>query len=105
MSTITSEHWIAVRRFVEQVRLQAHETVVDKSIIQDIFDVVDAHGIEMVQSMIQHEKRLIGANNIQKFYMQKDWQDEEDFQRAEAKETNRPSGDDQPSEASHGISK
>jgi hypothetical protein len=63
-STITSDQWKAVRRFVEQVRLHAHETVVDKSIIQDIFDVVDAHGMEIVESMIQHEQRLFSAFSI-----------------------------------------
>ena len=89
----TSEEWRTVREFVYQVRSKAHETVVDKSVIQDILSVVDRLSMETVQNMIQHEKRLIGANNIQKFYMQKDWQDEEDFQRAEHKE------------ASHGLSK
>jgi hypothetical protein len=92
-STITSGQWIAVRRFVEQVRLHAHETVVDKSVIQDILDVVDAHGIEIVQNMIQHEKRLIGTNDTQKFNIQQDWYGEEEYQRAEH------------SEGSHGLSK
>jgi hypothetical protein len=49
---------------VEQVRLHAHETVVDKSIIQDIFDVVDAHGMDIVENMIQHEQRLFSAFSI-----------------------------------------
>jgi cysteine synthase len=104
-STITSGQWIAVRRFVEQVRLHAHETVVDKSVIQDILDVVDAHGIEMVQNMIQHEKRLIGANNAQKFNIQQDWHDEEDFNRADSHGQRQavPTTDKQGSD--HGLSK
>jgi hypothetical protein len=88
--TTTSEDWRIVRDFVTQVRSKAHETVVDKSTIQDILTVVDKLGMETVQDMIQHEKRM---HNTQMFYMQKDRHDEEDFQRAEHKE------------ASHGLSK
>jgi hypothetical protein len=105
MSAITSKQWIAVRRFVEQVRLHAHDTVVDKSIVQDILDAVDALGMDTVQSMIQHEKRLIGMNDIQKFNIQQDWYDEEEFNRADsrgqtqtASTTDRQGGD-------HGIQK
>ena len=87
--TVTSEHWIVVRRFVEQVRLHAHETVVDKSVIQEILDVVDALGMDIVQNMIQHEKRLIGANNAQKFNIQQDWHDEEEFNRGDRGELHK----------------
>lgn len=81
----TSEEWRTVREFVTQVRLQAHETVVDKSVIQEILGVVDRLGMETVQNMIQHEKRLIGANLTQRFWAEKDWLDEEDFNRADSR--------------------
>jgi hypothetical protein len=78
-----------VRRFVEQVRLQAHDTVVDNSVIQDILGVVDVHGMEKVGDMINHEKRLIGTNDIQKFNIQQDWHDEEEFNRGDRGELHK----------------
>jgi len=58
ITAITSEDWRIVREFVRHVRLHAHETVVDKSVIQDILDVVDRHNMATVQHMIKHEKRI-----------------------------------------------
>jgi len=79
----TSHDWRTVREFVAQVRLQAHEPVgnnLDHQVFQDILTVVDSLGMELVENMINHEKRLIGSNDIQRFWATKEWEDEAKFE-------------------------
>lgn len=81
---ITSDDWRIVREFVQQMRLKAHETVVDKSVIQNILNVVEKHNMATVQNMIKHEKRLVNANDIQKFNIQQDWYEEQEYNQGDS---------------------
>ena len=96
----TSEEWRTVREFVNKMRVEAHELVVDKSIIEDTFKVHDRLGHEMVSEMIWHERRMMNMNVTQRFWMEKDAQDEADY---EAQTTNRSIGDAEQREANHGV--
>ena len=96
----TSEEWRAVRQFVQEFRTKAHELVVDKTVVQEILGLQDALGMELLEEMITHEKRLIGMNVTQRFWMEKDARDEADY---EAQTTNRPIRDAEQSEADHGV--
>ena len=96
----TSEEWRAVRQFVQEFRTKAHELVVDKTVVEEILGLQEALGMELLEEMITHEKRLIGMNVTQRFWMEKDARDEADY---EAQTTNRPIGDAEQSEADHGV--
>ena len=79
----TSDHWRVVHNFVQQVRSDAHELSVERSVIQEILDLCDKLGTEYVMDMIQHEKRVIdypiGSRGA--FWAAKDAQDERDYER------------------------
>jgi len=79
----TSEEWRIVRQFVQEFRTKAHETVVDKTVAQKILAIQDALGIELLTEMLTHEKRMAELNTTQRFWMEKDAQDEADFNRAD----------------------
>jgi hypothetical protein len=79
----TSEEWRVVRQFVRDFRTKAHETVVDKTVAQKILAVQDALGIELLTEMLTHEKRMAELNVTQRFWMEKDAQDEADYERSE----------------------
>ena len=99
----TSHDWRTVREFVAQVRLQAHEPVennLDAPVFQDILTVVNRLGMELVGNMINHEKRLIGSNDIQRFWATVEYEEETKF---EANYPHRGTFNVQTSEANHGI--
>ena len=77
----TSDHWRVVRKFVLQVRTDAHELDVERSVMQEILDLCDKLGTEYVMDMIQHEKRLLHGADMGAFWAAKDAQDERDFER------------------------
>jgi hypothetical protein len=83
----TSDHWRVVRNFVQQVRRDAHELNVERSVMQEILQLCDHLGTEYVMDMIQHEKRVLDANptgySMGAFWAAKDAQDERDFERSE----------------------
>jgi hypothetical protein len=55
----TSDHWRVVRSFVHQVRRDAHELSVERSVMQEILELCDHLGTEYVMDMIAHEKRVL----------------------------------------------
>lgn len=77
----TSTHWRVVRKFVQQVRKDAHELNVEREVIQEILQLCDKLGTEYVMDMIQHEKRLMYGADMGAFWAAKDAQDERDFER------------------------
>ena len=77
----TSDHWRVVRKFVQQVRRDAHELSVERSVMQEILQLCDHLGTEYVMDMIQHEKRILESGVRGAFWAAKDAQDEEDFER------------------------
>lgn len=83
----TSDHWRVVRKFVYQVRTDAHELSVERSVIQEILDLCDKLGTEYVMDMIAHEKRVMDGEPINypsgvgAFWAAKDAQDERDYER------------------------
>jgi len=79
----TSEEWRIVRQFVRDFRTKAHVTVVDKTVAQKILAVQGALGIELLTEMLTHEKRMADLNVTQRFWMEKDAQDEADFNRTD----------------------
>jgi hypothetical protein len=84
----TSDHWRVVRKFVQQVRTDAHELSVERSVIEEILDLCDHLGTVYVMDMIAHEKRVLDANptgdGMGAFWAAKDAQDERDFERKSA---------------------
>ena len=76
----TSDHWRVVRNFVQQVRRDAHELNVERSVMEEIIELCDHLGTEYVVDMIQHEKRIMNGD-MGKFWAAKDAQDERDFER------------------------
>ena len=76
----TSDHWRVVRKFVQQVRKDAHELNVEREVIQEILQLCDKLGTEYVMDMIAHEKRIMNGD-MGKFWAAKDAQDERDFER------------------------
>lgn len=79
----TSDHWRVVRNFVQQVRRDAHELNVERSVMQEILGLCDELGTEYVMDMIQHEKRVMDNGSWGEFWAAKDRQDEADYERAE----------------------
>ena len=77
----TSDHWRVVRKFVQQVRTDAHELHVELSVIQEILDLCDHLGTVYVMDMIDHEKRVMDGEWVRSFWAAKDAQDERDFER------------------------
>ena len=83
----TSTHWVVVRKFVQQVRTDAHELCVERSMIEEILQLCDELGTECVMDMITHEKRVMEGAPITHttyagaFWAAKDAQDERDFER------------------------
>lgn len=55
----TRNHWRVVRKFVQQVRTDAHELNVERNVMQEILQLCDELGTEYVASMIQHEKKVM----------------------------------------------
>jgi len=78
----TSEEWRIVRQFVQDFRTKAHELVVDKTVIQKILTLQESLGMELLTEMITHEKRMAELNTTQRFWMEKDAQDEADYERS-----------------------
>jgi len=76
----TSNHWRVVRKFVLQVRSDAHELHVERSMIEEILQLCDHLGTEYVMDMITHEKRIMNGD-MGAFWAAKDAQDERDFER------------------------
>jgi len=76
----TSDHWRVVRSFVQQVRRDAHELSVERSVMQEILQLCDHLGTEYVMDMISHEKRVMESGDSA-FWAAKDRQDEEDYNK------------------------
>ena len=79
----TSDHWRVVRKFVQQVRSDAHELNVERSMIEEILDLCNHLGTVYVMDMIAHEKHVMDGERMDMgaFWAAKDAQDEADFER------------------------
>jgi hypothetical protein len=51
-------------------------------VAQKILAVQDALGMELLTEMLTHEKRMAELNVTQRFWMEKDAQDEADYERS-----------------------
>lgn len=83
----TSAHWNRVRALIKQLRIDAHTTVVSKEIAQEIIELQKALGMDALEDMIKHEKRMYDLNVMinRVFWTQKDAQDEADYECEMAK--------------------
>lgn len=95
----TSQHWNRVRVLINHMRIDAHAAVASKVIAQEILELQEALGMEALEDMIKHEARMHELNAVMNrtFWMQKDAQDEADYESAMAKPNK------QSDEASNGI--
>lgn len=99
----TSDHWRVVRSFVQQVRRDAHELNVERSVMQEILQLCDRLGTEYVMDMIQHEKRVMNGEGLGKYWEWKDAQDEADYERAEGQPRSKQTQSTNIEGGQHGI--